>query len=203
MKTEAKVNIRKSFAKYGEEDFDARPVTYKVPKKSNTIVGNAYMSPSPKKKMSAARSSTMNDKNTTAARTTASPLKQTRETAGFANQDNALIMDSIKQKYNVEDIAKMSVDQLQNEVVPQILQAQSPTKIAQSHSTANWGPVSSTVGSHQLVTGSVGDRASLTKNRYDTEYEVASPSKKVSFVGNANTYTTGEGMIKYAKEMRQ
>ena len=32
-------------------------------------------------------------------------------------------MDTIKQKYNVEDIAKMSAQQIQNEIVPEILQA--------------------------------------------------------------------------------
>ena len=82
-------------------------------------------------------------------------------------------MDTLKQKYNVEDIAKMSIHQLQNEIVPEILQAQSPTKISHEQTTAKWGPTSSTVGSHQLVTGRVGDRTSpLTKNRYQTEYNV-------------------------------
>lgn len=85
LKTEAKVNVRKSLVKYGEEDFNSRPVTYKM-KKANTTIGNAYMSPSPKKKMSAARSSTMIEKNTTATRASASPQKPSAmRTAGFAS----------------------------------------------------------------------------------------------------------------------
>lgn len=117
LKTEAKVNMRKSLAKYGEEDLDSRPVTYKAVK-SRTSIGNAYTSPSPKKRLSAAKSSTMIEKNTTAtaAGSVASPQKPvtSASTASFASQsvNKGLIMDSIKQKYKIEDIATMSIDQL-------------------------------------------------------------------------------------------
>lgn len=119
LKSEAKANMRKSLARYqamnDDSGYENMPVTWKAA--ARLTVGNAYTSPSPKKKLSAAKSSSL--VNSTAARTTASPSKA--KTMKASQPSNALIMETLKQKYDVEDIAKMSVDQLQNEIVPEIL----------------------------------------------------------------------------------